>query len=83
MKTAMQKAMAASKGQAVNQKQIQKQVQAQVQPKIQKQVMAQATKMAAPFNITAKSSTDMLGTKQQNMQHQWRQCLFRWANTWG
>lgn len=70
MKTAMQKAMVASKGQSVNQKQIQKQVQAQVQPKIQKQVMAKATKMAAPFNITVKSSTDMLGTKQPNMQHQ-------------
>lgn len=70
MKTAMQKAMTASKGQAVNQKQIQKQVQAKVQPKIQKQVMARATKMAAPFNITAKSSTDTMGTKQVNMQHQ-------------
>lgn len=70
MKTAMQKAMAASKGQAVNQKQIQRQVQAQVQPKVQKQIMAQATKMAAPFNLTAKSTTNMMGTKQPNMQHQ-------------
>lgn len=70
MKTAIKKAMVASKGQAVNQKKIRQQVQAQVQPKIEKQVMAQATKMAAPFNITAKSSTDTMGTKQPNMQHQ-------------